>query len=188
MTRERIDSERIYSAGFTAEGDKNEADVCKEFDAFMAHLSKWFHVESEVRGWYVAQRPHVAPSQPQIDRILRPNRELIREGWDLGPIGIEIKRESCKIGLAISQAMDYSHAVFPVTPGLTCHLEWVFVWPVPQKVGGCLASVMNQQRIGRAFQKNGTLQLWSADQFILDADQFGVHFKRPNCGNKVGSR
>lgn len=117
-----------------------------------------------------------------------PTRELRNDcGWNIGPVGVELKRESEKIGRAVCQCLDYSHAVFPLTGGLTCMLEWVFVWPV-ESVTGDLASVMVQNRIGWGCSYRGEIVLKCGGLNILKADAGKARFNRPTAGYKQGSR
>lgn len=178
-----------HEAAYTETGDAEEAVVAESFDTLLDRLDRWFSVEREVVGWYMSNRIKVDAKRPRIDRILRPKRELLRKGWRLGPVGVELKREGAKIGPAISQALDYSHAVFPFSDvGSTVCLEWVFIWPV-KKVTGDLASVMAQNRICWACTSwDGGLQLQDATRTILIATPSGAEYKQPVCGYKVGSR
>lgn len=52
-------AERIYSPGFTDEGDAIESAVASDFDDVICGLSRWFTVAREVTGWYVSQRCRV---------------------------------------------------------------------------------------------------------------------------------
>ncbi len=183
-----MQAERIYNAAFTENGGGDESDVAADFDASVATLSRWFTCEREVTGWYVSQRARIELKRPRIDRILLPTRELRNDcGWDLGPIGIEMKRRSEKIGRAVSQALDYSHAVFPVCGWVTCMLEWVFIWPVAS-VTGDWASVMVQNRIGWASYDFESFILAAGGMNVLRADSSTATFHKPKCGYKVGSR
>lgn len=183
-----MDAQRIYSPGFTDAGTAVEVSVAADFDDVLSGLARWFTVTSEVTGWYVSQRCRVPAKQPRIDRILLPTRELRNaHGWSLGPVGVELKRESEKIGPAVCQCLDYSHAVLPVTGGLTCMLEWVFIWPV-SSVTGDLASVMVQNRIGWASAYRDRLTLKCGGTNILTADPGEAKFKKPVAGYKQGSR
>lgn len=171
-----MDAQRIYSPGFTDSGNAVEISVAADFDDVLSGLSKWFTVAREVTGWYVSQRCRVPAKQPRIDRILLPTRELRNaHGWSIGPVGVELKREGEKIGPAVCQCLDYSHAVFPVTGGLTC-------------VTGDLASVMVQNRIGWASAYRDRLTLKCGGMNILTADPGEARFKAPSAGYKQGSR
>lgn len=184
-----MQAEGFYEAAFTETGEAVEADVAIDFDTLMDSLSRWFLVEREVTGWYLSQRCRVPAQRPRIDRILRPKRELLRAGWSIGPVGVELKRQGAKIGPAISQALDYGHAAFPFGDvGSTVCLEWIFIWPVGS-VTGDLASVMAQNRIGWACTDwRGDFNLRSGGMNVLTANANHATFKKPTCGYKVGSR
>lgn len=179
-------AEKIYSAAFTDDGLADEACVAKEFDEVLASLANWFRVASEVTGWYVSQRSRVKAGRPRIDRILMPTKAMQDEGWDIGPIGVELKREGGKkIGPPVCQAIDYTHAVFPVGNGSTCMLEWVFVYPL-REVAGDIASIMLQNRVGWACSHLGVLYL-KTDRTIR-IEPSAVDWKKPQSGYKRGSR
>lgn len=181
--------ERVQEQAFTDGDGGNEREVCQNFDEVFARHEKWFRVLPEVSGWYVGARPHVQPRQPRIDRILLPSRELMAAGWHLGPVGVEIKRPGEKIGRAICQALDYAHAVFPISGGCTVSLEWIFIWPFDKAIGD-IASIMSQNRIGSARSWNGVdIQLKTDSLNILNATPGTItQISTPRCGYKVGSR
>lgn len=181
--------ERIHEQAFTDGEGGCEAEVWRDFDEVFRLHERWFRVLPEVTGWYVGPRPHILPKQPRIDRILLPSRELMAAGWRLGPVGVECKRKGEKIGPAICQALDYSHAVFPISGGCTVALEWIFIWPI-DKVTGDIASIMSQNRIGCARSWNGVdIQLKTDSLNILEATPGNItRISTPRCGYKVGSR
>lgn len=181
--------EHVTSLATTDAGKAIESEVWNDFDAVFRLHDKWFTVIREVEGWYISGRSHVQPKRPRIDRILLPTANLRGCGWDLGPVGIECKRQGDKLGPAVCQAIDYSHAVFPITGGLTVNLEWIFVWPV-SSVSGDVASIMSQNRIGWASSWNGVdVQLKAGDCNALDVTPSSIiSIKTPKCGYKVGSR
>lgn len=181
--------EKIHEQAFTDCAGGTEAEVCQGFDGVFALNHRWFRVLSEVPGWYVSARPRREIKQPRIDRILLPTRELMAEGWCLGPVGVELKRGGEKIGRAVCQALDYANAAFPISGGCTVYLEWVFIWPITS-VTGDIASIMTQNRIGWASSWNGVeIVLKAGGGNVLRCNPDQVHsVSRPACGYKAGSR
>ena len=165
----------------------NESDCWAEFDATMQTLEQYFVVHREVTGWYTQGRPHCQPKRPRIDRIISPREPLRALGWDLGPVGVECKRSHEKAGPAISQAIDYQRALFPISGSLTVSLEWVFIWPMEDPKGD-IASIMSNQRIGFMSPLADGITFGCGDGFIQRVTTSGVRYRRPQCGYKVGSR
>lgn len=176
--------ERARAAGNHAA----EADCWADFDDVMAKLVDYFGVLREVTGWYIQPRAHVAPKQPRIDRILTPKKALRDAGWDIGPVGVECKKSGEKLGPAISQAIDYGRAVFPISGSCTVNLEWIFLWP-SGVVAGDIGSIMAQQRIGHMQRLGDGIEFGCGDGYARTVSvEYGVHYRRPTCGYKVGSR
>lgn len=119
-------------------------------------------VKTEVDGWMLHPRLDTDGSGVvRVDAILKPTTRLIEYGWRWGFVGIECKRSGKKLGRVISQAMDYTRCVWNLPNGIDVMTRFVFAWPCePQR--GDLESLMVQNRIGVANQREGTsrLMLW----------------------------
>lgn len=185
------------NANAFTEGDfHNEDDAWEFFDNWI-DVSGGFRVYREVWGRYLLSRPFANESRPRIDRFLIPKQPVLDAGWIYGPIGIEGKKSGHKIGKAVSQALDYSAAVFEPIPGFHFNLESVFVFPVSMPKGD-VASVMTQNRIGCVRISHGkyplTFQMGGTHVIELQADQSGdvpqISFscKPIVSGRKRGSR
>lgn len=178
---------KTYERARTIGDHDLEADCWSEFDATMETLKEFFVVYREVTGWYIHPRPHCKPKQPRIDRVIAPREPLRAFGWDLGPVGVECKRSHEKVGPALSQAMDYQRACFPLKGSLTVCLEWVFIWPMENPKGD-IESIMAHQRIGFMSPIPGGITFGCGDGFVQRVTTEGVRYRRPQCGYKVGSR
>lgn len=179
---------RTFEQATTAGNHVAEAACWADFDGAMERLSDYFGVLREVTGWYLQQRANCPPKRPRIDRILTPRKQLRDAGWDIGPIGVECKRSGEKLGPAISQCLDYQRAVFPINGGCTVNLEWVFIWPSPI-IPGDIGSIMAQQRIGTMQRSRYGVELGCGDGYDRTISvEYGVRYRRPACGYKVGSR
>lgn len=183
-----MEAVRRFEQARTVGNHSVETDCWSEFDAVMATLDVYFKVMKEVTGWYLQPRSHCQPKQPRIDRILLPREPLRAQGWDLGPVGVECKRSGEKLGPVISQAIDYQRAVFPIHGGMTVNLEWTFIWP-SGVVAGDLGSIMAQQRIGHMQPRGNGIEFGCGDGYAQSISvEYGVRYRRPSCGYKVGSR
>jgi len=180
-------SQQILTCGDYGTEEEGWAD----FDRLIELHPDVFKVAREVSGWYVSQRMNTQAKTPRIDRILFPRKRLVEAGWTHGPIGVEGKTSKKKAGPAISQAMDYSRAVFQSPFG--CHsrimLEWVFVWPI-REVKGAIASIMMQNRIGHVFARDDGTLVFKADQTtaIKLLPSGAIYATELPMGRKVGSR
>lgn len=168
-----------------------ESDSEAHLDA-LVESTGLFRVRRQVWGRYLFTRQHQADKSARIDRILIPNDDAIALGWNMGPVGVECKRSDVKIGPPISQALDYSRAIWEPTPGLWLSLSWVFVWPMAAQYGP-VGSILSQQRLGSLFRRRDDLVFTSGQQMLAS-----VSGDRTRCqirtsiieaaGRKVGSR
>jgi hypothetical protein len=147
-----------------------------------------FIIYRQVRGHYISPRPDTDAKSPRIDRLLLPSPRLQALGWEHGIVGIECKRSGEKIGRPISQMLDYSRALWAIGDGAYVHCKWMLLWPL-QKLGGPLASVMAQNRLGGVM-----LDSWNGLSFHSGGSRLarfkdGTADVRPVAhGSKVGSR
>jgi len=182
-------------AGDLTLGDfATEAESVDCLAAILDHTGA-FSVHQEVAGEYTFRRPHQDQASPRIDMILTPSALLVASGWKIGPVGVECKRSSVKVGRPISQAIDYSRALWKLP---TFHNQWIslsfiFLWPfAPQH--GPLGSVFSQQRLGSIWttEDDGQLHISSGQHPIATLGAGPRTWKTyPNNmdhGRKAGSR
>jgi hypothetical protein len=176
---------------FTLGAWSTEQESVAALDAILAAHAHLWSVYSEVCGTPTQVRPcQVERANLRIDRILVPKPALIDLGWTHGVIGIEAKRSGIKAGPALSQAIDYLRTAWRLPPSrVHIWVDWVFVWPLP-KVGGTVASIMAQQRVGSAnTSRYAPLHLASGESSILRIDRNGnVTVGACNTGTRNGSR
>lgn len=174
---------------YTLPGYPTETDACTALDE-LTTLTGAFHIHREVRGTYIQPRIGTPTKTPRIDRVLWPTDDARRQGWTLGPIGIECKRSDEKIGPPINQMLDYSRAVWDL-PEVSLVLRWVFLWPYGECYGP-LASVMNQNRLGGASEgPEGQLRLTTSNHTLADIHPDGRIQCRTTAGiygSKAGAR
>lgn len=171
-------------------GSWPDEDASKAAFDELVERTECFRMYQEVRGHYVQPRLGTDERQPRIDRLLVPTQRLIDAGWVHGPIGVEIKQSGMKLGHPLSQALDYSRAVWHFKRGYHVMCEFVFVWPV-EKQAGDIASLMAQNRVGTAWPGGSwsPLRFAVGEQIVLDFDD--AMCPRPRevkSGTKVGSR
>lgn len=167
-----------------------ETDSAAALDQILLSLDA-FHVHQEVTGYPLQPRLDTHLQRLRIDRVLIPKTHLIAQGWDYGPIGIEIKKSRTKIGPVISQMLDYSRALWQVAsnPGVWFALQCVFLWPLEQ-TSGPIASILNQQRLGSAeTDRYDLLRLTSGEQTLARFNHDGtIRIGQALNGRKAGSR
>jgi hypothetical protein len=163
--------------------------------------SQYFAIFREVEGVYIQPRPFTEDEGARIDRLLIPRPQLIKAGWHLGAIGIEIKKSGHKIGKIISQCLDYSRCVWQIPgrgnlSGLCVFAKWVFVFPLNLHEGcestanmGDIISIMSQNRIGRIVIYKDEISFIDASTGVIRiSSDKTVIVKQPLSGNKRGSR
>ena len=165
-----------------------EAQAMEAFDA--AIDPRYFEVLREVGGWYMAFRAGVRERRPRIDRILVPTAELRALGWT-EVIAVEGKRPGVKLGPAISQAIDYTWAIFE-RGGRHFKPSAIFVWPVDETIRGPVESVMLQNRVGHCEIREGndvSFFFGQARMLRLIGDSVSANFDLfMRTGRTVGSR
>lgn len=189
-----------YTSRILTAGDyPDEETACAALDRAI-YDAGIFQSHSQVAGTY-AYRPHFKKhSDPKIDRILIPKKNLIDAGWQCGIVGIEVKRSNKELGPAISQMLDYMTAdwTLPDKGGITVRLGYCFLFPL-DRIGFDTASIFNQNRLGQALIKyhpqneKFRLQFFSGEQSLLyyyfnhdEAERLCVNGKP--AGSKRGSR
>ncbi len=125
----------------------------------------------------------------RIDRILSPTRELREAGWDIGPIGVELKKSGMKIGPVLAQAGDYLRCVWHMEHGFNVMLDFVAIWPI-DKQHGTTASFMMQNRIGAIYSNTWKkLRISCGERILLDIPTLGrMTVCCQKFGRKAGSR
>lgn len=168
---------------------KDEESACRDFDAAVVRSELFGKVHREVWGHYQLSKYRLGfeHKRPRIDRVLIPNENAFRIGWDLGPIGVELKASGVSIGPVMSQVLDYSSAIWELPHGFWIWLRWIFVFPI-EATYGPLASMMVQNCMGIANLNRGDLRLKTDQSNVLSRGPDGWKFKSPPSGNKVGSR
>lgn len=183
----------LTTGGFATEAHA-VADIkrrLERIDLFNVYTEVWGTNMHTLRGKEKRSDDKTQEKGLRIDMILSPKKELIRLGWNLGAVGVEIKRSGEKLGRVVSQSMDYTRTAFEIEKkgGILTVLRWVFIWHLGKPYGD-IQSVMAQNNIGWAYSDqyspfvlgcDGTkaLEWQSPDRFWI---------KQPICGTKVGSR
>jgi hypothetical protein len=131
-----------------------------------------------------------------IDRILSPTDKLVSAGWNLGLIGVELKKTGIKVGPPLSQMLDYLRCawIIPKT-NIKALIDYCFLWPL-DKCGGCTASIMAQNRIGGCCVKNNPDAEWFRMQFSIGEVFVIKHYfnsdtteiSNMKTGSRTGSR
>ena len=170
-----------------------EADSAAEFDRIVG-ASGMFRVYREVDGYYLAHRPGHELRCPRIDRILQPLPALRERGWT-ATVGVELKRSGTKLGPLVSQALDYSWAIFRCGDTYL-YPEGIFVWPMrrdegdgDETVGRAIESVMVQNKIGTCCAERGdTVAFFLGSSRVLGIGAAGASVVRADLFNPVGRK
>lgn len=167
---------------------QTEQEAAQAFDNAIEDLGGLFRVYKEVEGRYQYFRPAQDLKTPRIDRILVPTTELKLAGWDLGPIGVELKKSGAKLGPPLCQLIDYTHATWNLN-GNWVVLEWYFLWPV-DKLTGPLQSILAGQRCGGAYRDQYQRLIFHSAFIIAKLIEHDIDIRPNNLnhGFKVGSR
>lgn len=186
--RDRRLMEHSYQDFFTFGPWGTEVESVAALDRILSRIG--FVVYTEVPGRLIQPRIAQELKTVRIDRVLVPTEALKTAGWTHGIIGIECKRSGEKIGPPVSQCIDYSRALWQIRDSWFA-LNWVFLWPA-NSMGGTVASIMAQQRIGVASSEPPYRNLWLMSGQVpvaqFDSDGWLVHSSNGNWGRKVGSR
>lgn len=179
---------RETRADFTSGAYRDEATSALAFDAIVSG-TRLFNSHPEVWGEMVQPRMGQEFKRMRIDRILTPTKELRDAGWDMGPIGVELKKSGVKIGPVLAQAGDYLRSVWQMPHGYNVMLDFVAIWPI-EKQHGTTASFMMQNRIGAISSSRWkTLRITCGERVLLDIPTLGrMTVSCKNFGRKAGSR
>lgn len=185
----------------TLDGYPDETDACRALDSILnAAYQVAFKVRAEVHGQrllYPVNKDR--GGEPRIDRFLFPTTDADMIGWELGAIGIEVKKSGQKIGPVIEQVLDYSHSLFEARPGVwvACRALFIFPWACGT---GTLESIAQRNSIGGVWIRpsRGTLCFTFKGQTILELDATGCPVREAvsvdgtrkfgNQGNKIRSK
>lgn len=169
---------------------RNYFDVHEEVQGtpkFIKPIKRLFHK------WGIGKEKN----EYRIDFVLCPTKQCLAIGWDLGPIGVEVKKYPLvgkDAGKAISQMMDYQIAEFRLPDGDEKELSMIFLYSssASKSYAGTEASIMMQEGIGlvRTFKKSMSFQLVHANGNcpIFDYDVANAKYSRPKFGYKTGHR
>lgn len=156
------------------------------FTSFVQH-SGLFIVRRQIPGSPLWKHPFQQIKQFRADVLLFPREELLRAGWTQGAIVIEVKRSGEKIGLGLSQLLDYVKAGW-FTRSCVVIPTFGFLFPAP-KQHGPLASVMSQQRIGTIDVPNNAMKLLCGESRVLTFTREGTfEIGALSFGRKAGAR
>lgn len=151
--------------------------------------TRLFKLHREVCGTLLQPRPGQVDKGMRIDRVLVPTDRLLEEGWQHGIVGVEVKRNSTKMGPAIAQAMDYARSVWTLPHNYQVVLSWVFIWPMSSDVFGPIASILAQNRVGSATSDHWTpLQLKSGSNVLRVLRDGRLLIGNGTNGHRAGSR
>lgn len=165
-----------------------EEESALAFDTMIEDLGGLFRVYKEVEGRYQHFRPTQQLQTARIDRILVPTDTLKQAGWNLGPVGVELKASDKRLGPPLCQLIDYTHATWNLR-GNWIVPEWYFLWPV-DKLTGPIQSILAGQRCGGIYRDQYQRLVFHSAYVIakLAADNVDVRPDNTNHGQKVGSR
>tara|TARA_R110000868_G_scaffold158641_1_gene386925 strand:+ start:333 stop:911 length:579 start_codon:yes stop_codon:yes gene_type:complete len=170
---------------------KTEDDAKKAFsEAFTA--TGCFNIYAEIDCWYFGGSVFGDKPTGRIDYVLTPRKPLLDKGWQMGCIGVEVKKSGYKAGPLICQMIDYSKAVFRLPDAcgacLVC-MTSVCCFPELKGAGGPMQSIMANNRIGEAtVSKNGVTVRVNGTTVFGSTARDGIRCKNVNCGYKNGSR
>lgn len=178
-----------------------EAEASAALASVLALLGKWFRSFAEVEGQYLSRQLHRdGHKQPRIDYVLMPRDALLREGWSLGSIGVEVKKSDVKPGPVMNQMLDYRSAAFH-TPYGHLVLDYIFLFKTPSSDQatyqslefGAAGSFMLQNRMGFLHLPHrvgqGLLRLHTGVTPVAAFGEEWVQIKQPVLnGKKIGSR
>jgi len=146
-----------------------------------------------IKQLYIKWKKTKIPEYLKIDYILEPTEKLIDAGWELGCIGVEVKRTNERMyGKILSQIFDYQNCFFKL-PGNKnkIPLSMIFLFPY-ERFYGLMASIMLQEGIGviKPYQQQRGFDLLHGHGLyrILSVWDEGVEIHRPRFGYVIGSK
>lgn len=201
----------------TQETSGNYATEKEASDDFIRHVNDdHWEVLHEVRGEVIHPKIGCDKTSVSADFILWPKLSLINNGWDAGPICVEIKKSGVKLGPVINQALDYMRCLFTsrigneptvqyagqrglrfagddkvvefIPPHVDFKPRFCVIFPVPSVLGEA-QSVMANNRIGWAnIRTDGRLGIY-LDGKCVYTETGGVFLRSAlKSGKKFGSR
>jgi hypothetical protein len=168
-----------------------------------------FRVHEEVTGRLMHEKPikalfrrwgKIQKQGVTIDLVLQPTEELLKLGWELGNVGVEIKvgplqnNPKVKLGRIFSQISDYQWAAFRLCDGKDEQLSMIFLSSFPpEEYRQLFSSILMQEGIGAVRYKAGredSLKLLHGNSMhpILSMVDGQWVYQRPRFGYGVGSR
>jgi hypothetical protein len=153
------------------------------FDEFWKD-NPYFTIKKQVIGYPIQPRPGVEIKKGRIDRLFIPRSEVIKLGWKFGAFGVELKY--LVKGRAICQAEDYSRMVWQL-PYMKVVLDYVFCFPLG-KLGGPLASIMAQNKIGGCVDSNNTMTFRLGDIKCFSYNRYNDKIKINKKAERVGKK
>jgi len=167
-----------------------EKDACRYFNDKIMD-SGLFKIHEEVEGRMIYMPPHKGDQRGvRIDRILSPEKKLRDSGWNIGFIGVEIKRSGKKVGPPLAQAMDYMDAVWFITEcQYQIQISHVFLFPC-EALYNNIGSVCAQHHLGQIEITSHKIQFRSGQHNILyyDFHTDRIDYTSNGNGKRVGSR
>lgn len=174
----------------TTQTFKTEEEACRFFNQKIID-SDLFRMYEEVNGKIVFHRHWKEDKRNlRIDRILFPKERLIKDGWKLGIIGVEIKNSGLKIGPPLAQSIDYLDAVWFVTSAeLAIHLSHVFLFPLGE-LHNNMASVCAQSHLGQFEITPRYIRIKTGEStlFYYDFASETIQCAENKNGKRIGSR
>jgi hypothetical protein len=140
-----------------------------------------------------------ASKRLRIDYILEPTQKLLNIGWELGSVGVEVKKvggnsiPDKREGKILAQLFDYQSATFQISNNpVEQSLSMIFLFQCPfVRFGGLMASIMMQVGLGvvRCYPNSKSFELLHGNGMhpILKPSA-NVPYRRPRFGYASGSR
>ena len=184
MLTEKQATEKFYS-GVPTEYFRVHKQ-CKGEALYVKKLKKLF------ANW--DQKP--PPGYGKVDFILEPTDSLLKQGWEIGCIGVEIKSSFNIVnrpGRAIAQILDYQSCEYSLPSGRT-ELSMIFLFPY-RETGKLIASIMQQEGLGfvryepKYDPQFRLLHANTSHEPVFDYYSDGrIEIRRPRYGKKFGHR
>jgi hypothetical protein len=168
---------------------EHETEACKFFDEVVGG-SGLFTIHHEVKGFLEYRHHWKNDGDVRIDRILSPAKGLWAKWWDMGFVGVEIKRSGKKIGPPLAQAMDYLDSVWFITPAkLAINISHAFLFPCGE-LFNTAGSFCAQHHLGQVDLTRYKIHFRSGQHTIF---YYNITTGKVTCngnrnGKKVGSR
>ncbi len=170
--------------------------------------SEFFHLHKQCKGKarYVKKLKQLfagwdnkpLPGYGIVDFILEPTDSLLKQGWEIGCVGVEIKSSFnliAKPGRAIAQILDYQSCEYSLPNGnIPEELSMIFLFPF-RETGCLIASIMQQEGLGfvrydpKFEPQFRLLHANTSHEPVFNYYSDGsVEIRRPRYGKKFGHR